>query len=134
MIVDGNTFQALSLVVFLVLVLFFYEVVRSGKNDLEFWQVFATRSDRDNRYYIDHDKIGQLVGLGFSTWVVVYLALHDGLGDGWASVALFGTWLAYCSAMAAFSKVVRGFIKSRWGGGTSTPSSPPMPRPDGDRK
>jgi hypothetical protein len=104
-----NTSEAFNLILLLIIVLAFYRTVNSEKNKLEFWHALSTRS-ADGVIYFDNDKIGQMTGLLFSTWIVCWLAYTDHL-----TIYYFGAWLLYASGMGAFSKWARAMITSRYG-------------------
>jgi len=100
--------DALNLILLLLGLLVFYRVV-NGDNPLEFWHLVSSRS-ADGIVYADNDKIGQLTGLVFSTWVICWLALTKEL-----TVYYFGVWLVYAAGMGAFAKWARAFITDRFG-------------------
>lgn len=100
--------QAFNLILFFAAVWAVYKIVNARNNDLEFWHAFSTRS-ADGRIYLDNDKIGQMTGLAFSTWIVCWLAYTKDL-----TIYFFAAWLIYASGMGAFSKWARAMIADRY--------------------
>ena len=115
-----ETQHAFNLVVLLVLLLTFYRVVHSNNNGLEFWHLLSPRS-ADGQIYLDNDKLGQLVGLMFGTWVICWMTYTEKL-----EILYFAAWLLYASGMGAFSKWARAMITSRYGA-QQPPPKPPEP-------
>ena len=113
---------AFNLIVLLVFLLAFYRIISSGKNKLEFWHFLSSKSV-DGVYHSDLDKLGQIVGLLVSTWVIVWLTYRDLIVKEWTGVAVFAAWLIYASGMGAFSKWARAFISSRYGAQHARPQS-----------
>lgn len=112
---------AFNLVVLLLLALTFYRVVHAAANELEFWHLLSTRS-ADGRIYLDNDKIGQMAGLVFGTWIVCWLAYTNHL-----TIYYFAAWLLYASGMGAFSKWARAMIADRYGAKGKEPEKLPDP-------
>lgn len=100
--------DGLNLILLLLGLLVFYRVI-GGNNPLEFWHLISAKS-ADGKVYVDNDKVGQLVGLAFGTWVICWLALTEHL-----TVYYFGVWLVYAAGMGAFAKWARAFITDRFG-------------------
>ncbi len=107
-----NFHDALNLILLLLGLLVFYRVV-NGNNPLEFWHLVSTKS-ADGIIYTDNDKIGQLTGLIFGTWVMSFLTLTVKALD-WYFVACLAIWFIYCAGMAAFGKWARAFVTDRFG-------------------
>lgn len=103
-----NFHDGLNLILLLLGLLVFYRIV-GGKNPLEYWHLISTKA-ADGIVYLDNDKVGQLTGLIFGTWVICWLAL-----TGHLSVYYFGVWLVYAAGMGAFAKWARAFITDRFG-------------------
>ena len=114
-----ETQHAFNLIVLLVLLLVFYRIVRNEDNELEFWHLLSTRS-ADGKVYVDNDKIGQLTGLLFGTWIVCWLAYTGRL-----EILYFAVWLLYASGMGAFSRWARAMIADRYGREGKRPEEPP---------
>ena len=112
--------HAFNLIALLVLLLVFYRVVKSDDNDLEFWHLLSTRS-ADGKVYVDNEKVGQLVGLLFGTWIVCWLAYTGKL-----EILYFAVWLLYASGMGAFSKWARAMIADRYGRKGKRPEEKPQ--------
>lgn len=83
-------------------------VVNDADNDIAWWHFFATRS-KDGKTYGDITKIGILVGIVASTFIVVSLGEKDELD--WT---VFGIWLVFISGSESFSKWVKTFIETKY--------------------
>lgn len=112
--------DALNLILLLLGLLVFYRIMR-GKNPLEVWHLISTKS-ADGIIYVDNDKIGQLTGLIFGTWVICWLALTQEL-----TPYYFAIWLVYAAGMGAFAKWARAFITDRFGSKGKHPEPEPQP-------
>ena len=112
--------DGLNLILLLLGLLVFYRIIH-GKNPLEFWHMVSAKS-ADGTIYVDNDKVGQLTGLIFSTWVICFLALTKQL-----TVYFFGAWLIYAAGMGAFAKWARAFITDRFGRSGKEPEPPQQP-------
>ena len=111
--------HAFNLVVLLILLLTLYRVVNSAQNNLKWWHLLSTRAS-DGVIYLDNDKVGQMTGLIFGTWVICWLAYTEKL-----EILYFAAWLLYASGMGAFSKWARAIIKDRYGTPQPHPPKPP---------
>lgn len=117
-----NFHEALNLILLLLGLLIFYRVVGDRDNPLEYWHLVSTRS-ADGVVYTDNDKVGQLTGLIFGTWVICWLALTGDL-----TTYYFAIWLVYAAGMGAFAKWARAFITDRFGSKGKQPEpEPPAP-------
>jgi len=112
-----NFHDALNLILLLLGLLVFYRIIK-GTAQLEFWHLISVTS-ADGKVWTDPDKVGQLTGLIFSTWVICWLALTQDL-----TVYYFGVWLVYAAGMGAFAKWARAFITDRFG------KAPVKPEPE----
>lgn len=113
------TFHAgLNLILLLCGLFIFYRLVK-GDNPLEWWHLVSTKS-ADGQIYFDNDKVGQMTGLVFGTWIVCWLALTQDL-----SVYYFGVWLIYAAGMTAFAKWARAFVTDRFGKAPHKPEPEP---------
>ena len=110
--------DALNLILLLLGLLVFYRIMR-GKNPLEVWHMVSARS-ADGIVYVDNDKVGQLTGLIFGTWVICWLALTGDL-----TPYYFAIWLVYAAGMGAFAKWARAFITDRFGAKGKQPEPEP---------
>ena len=111
---------ALNLILLLVGLLVFYRIIK-GSGPLEFWHLVSTRS-ADGIIYTDNDKVGQMTGLVFGTWVVCWMALTHTL-----EIWYFAAWLLYASGMGAFSKWARAMISDRYGSRGKEPEKTDQP-------
>ena len=111
---------AFNLILLLCGLLVFYRIV-SGDNPLEFWHLISTKST-DGVVYVDNDKVGQVLVLLFSTWVIGWLTMTAKL-----EIWYFAAWLLYGSGMGAFSKWARAMISDRYG--AKKDSGPVQPAP-----
>lgn len=100
--------DALNLILLLLGLLVFYRIV-NGNNPLEWWHLVSTKS-ADGIVYFENDKVGQMTGLIFGTWVICWLALTNEL-----TPYYFAIWLVYAAGMTAFAKWARAFITDRFG-------------------
>ena len=116
-----NFHDALNLIL-LLCGLFILNRIVSGDNPLEWWHLVSTRS-ADGKIYFDNDKIGQMTGLVFSTWVVSYITLTVKILDGYY-VACVAIWLIYCAGMTAFGKWARAVVADRFS------KAPQRPEPE----
>lgn len=114
--------DAFNLVLLLIALLTFARIVGDKKNPLEFWHLFGTKA-ADGEYYVDNDRVGQIIGLVFGMWVVGE-CVYQGLMGQWTGVAIFAAWLIYASGMGAFAKWARAFISSRYGRDTERHEEP----------
>ena len=112
--------DALNLILLLLGLLVFYRIMR-GKNPLEVWHMVSAKS-ADGVVYVDNDKVGQLTGLIFGTWVICWLALTGDL-----TPYYFAIWLVYAAGMGAFAKWARAFITDRFGAKGKQPEPEPTP-------
>lgn len=112
-----NFHDALNLILLCLGLLVFYRIIH-GTGPLQFWHMVSAKS-ADGIIYVDNDKVGQLTGLVFGTWVICWLALTQEL-----TVYYFGVWLVYAAGMGAFAKWARAFITDRFG------KSPSKQEPD----
>lgn len=106
--------DAFNLILLLIVVLVVYRVIHDPASPIQFWHAFSTKA-ADGVVYLDIDKVGMLVGLFGSSWVIGWLTYVNKL-----EVIYFIAWLIYCSGMGAFSKWARGIISNRYsknGGG-----------------
>lgn len=115
-----NFHDGLNLILLLCGLLVFYRIIK-GAQKLEFWHLLSTRS-ADGIIYTDNDKVGQMTGLIFGTWIVCWLALTNEL-----TVYYFGVWLIYAAGMTAFAKWARAFVTDRFGSKGKQPESDPQP-------
>ena len=109
--------DALNLILLLCGLLVFYRIIR-GAQQLEFWHLISVTS-ADGKIWTDNDKVGQMTGLVFGTWIVCWLAYTNEL-----TVYYFGVWLIYSAGMTAFAKWARAFVTDRFG------KAPPKTEPD----
>ena len=112
--------DALNLILLLLGLLVFYRIMR-GKNPLEVWHMVSAKS-ADGVVYVDNDKVGQLTGLIFGTWVICWLALTGDL-----TPYYFAIWMVYAAGMGAFAKWARAFITDRSGAKGKQPEPEPTP-------
>jgi len=103
-----NFHDGLNLILLLLGLLVFYRIIK-GTGSLEFWHLLSTKS-ADGIIYTDNDKVGQMTGLVFGTWIVCWLALTNNL-----TPYYFAIWLVYAAGMGAFAKWARAFITDRFG-------------------
>lgn len=116
-----NFHDALNLVLLLLGLLVFYRIIKNTEK-LEFWHLISITS-ADGKVWTDNDKVGQLTGLIFGTWIVCWLALTNEL-----TVYYFGVWLIYAAGMTAFAKWARAFVTDKFGkNGHREPEPPPPP-------
>ena len=101
--------DGLNLILLLCGLLIFYRIVKNAEH-LELWHLVSTTS-ADGKIWTDNDKVGQMTGLIFGTWVICWLALTGDL-----TVYYFGVWLIYAAGMSAFGKWSRAFVTDRFGG------------------
>ena len=113
-----NFHDALNLILLLLGLLVFYRIIKNTEK-LEFWHLISVTS-ADGKIWTDNDKVGQLTGLIFGTWVICWLALTGDL-----TVYYFGVWLIYAAGMTAFAKWARAFVTDRFGGKGKEPEPPP---------
>ena len=113
-----NFHDALNLILLLLGLFVFYRVVKNTEK-LEFWHLISVTS-ADGKVWTDNDKVGQLTGLVFGTWIICWLALTKEL-----TVYYFGVWLIYAAGMTAFAKWARAFVTDRFGAKGKEPESPP---------
>lgn len=109
--------DALNLILLLLGLFIFYRIVKGAK-PLEFWHLISVTS-ANGQVWTDPDKVGQLTGLVFGTWVICYLTLKGDL-----TIYLFGAWLIYAAGMGAFAKWARAFITDRFGSKGKVPEPP----------
>lgn len=109
-----NFHDALNLILLLLGLLVFYRIIKNTEK-LEFWHLISVTS-ADGKIWTDNDKVGQLTGLIFGTWVICWLALTKEL-----TVYYFGVWLIYAAGMTAFAKWARAFVTDRFGKSTHKP-------------
>ena len=117
-----NFHGGLNLILLLCGLLILNRIV-NGNNPLEWWHLVSTKS-ADGIIYFDNDKVGQMTGLVFGTWVVCWLALTNEL-----TVYYFGVWLIYAAGMTAFAKWARAFVTDRFG----SKGKEPEPSPSKDK-
>ena len=110
--------EGLNLILLLCGLLVFYRII-NGKNELEFWHLVSVTSD-DGKVWTDNDKVGQMVGLVFGTWIVCWLALTDEL-----TPYYFAIWLIYAAGMTAFAKWARALVADRFGARGKQPEPEP---------
>ena len=103
-----NFHDGLNLILLLCGLLIFYRIIK-GAEQLEFWHLISVTSS-DGKVWSDNDKVGQMTGLVFGTWIVCWLALTNEL-----TVYYFGVWLIYAAGMTAFAKWARAFVTDRFG-------------------
>ena len=106
--------DGLNLILLLCGLLIFYRIVKNAEQ-LELWHLVSTTS-ADGKIWTDNDKVGQMTGLIFGTWVICWLALTGDL-----TVYYFGVWLIYAAGMSAFGKWSRAFVTDRFGGKGKAP-------------
>lgn len=116
-----NFHDGLNLILLLLGLLVFYRIIK-GAQRLEFWHLISVTS-ADGQIWTDNDKVGQMTGLIFGTWIVCWLTLTVKVVDGYY-VAALAIWLIYCAGMTAFAKWARAFVTDRFG------KSPPKPEPE----
>lgn len=116
-----NFHDALNLILLLLGLFVFYRIVKGAKH-LEFWHLVSTKA-ADGVIYTDNDKVGQLTGLIFGTWIVCWLALTSDL-----TPYYFAIWLVYAAGMGAFAKWARAFITDRFGSKGKVPEPEPTPQ------
>ncbi len=78
-----------------------WKVFTSEDNDLSCWQFIATRA-KDGKHYADLDKLGKVVALFISSWVVLKVA-YDQKMDAY----LLGVYLAFAGAIAGWAAYLR---------------------------
>lgn len=110
--------DGLNLILLLCGLLVFYRIIK-GTQQLEFWHLISTTA-ADGKIWTDNDKVGQMTGLIFGTWVVCWLALTNEL-----TVYFFGVWLIYAAGMTAFAKWARAFVTDRFGSKGKQPEPEP---------
>ena len=113
-----NFHDGLNLILLLLGLLVFYRVIKNTEK-LEFWHLISVTS-ADGKIWTDNDKIGQMTGLVFSTWVISYITLTVKILDGYY-VACVSIWLIYCAGMTAFGKWARAVVSDRF---SKTPQRP----------
>ncbi len=113
--------DGLNLILLLIGLLVFYRIIH-GDNPLKIWHLISVKS-QDGNIYVDNDRVGQLTGLIFGTWVICWLALTKQLNPYY-----FAIWLIYAAGMTAFAKWARAFVTDRFGskGKQPEPEQPPQ--------
>ncbi|MDO8703305.1 MAG: hypothetical protein Q7J84_00015 [Sulfuricaulis sp.] len=115
-----NFHDGLNLILLLLGLFVFYRLVKSAEQ-LEFWHLISVTS-ADGKIWTDNDKVGQMTGLVFGTWIVCWLALTNEL-----TVYYFGVWLIYAAGMTAFAKWARAFVTDRFGKAPAVREPDPPP-------
>lgn len=113
-----NFHDALNLILLLCGAFVLYRLV-NGNNPLQWWHLVSTRS-ADGDVYFDNDKVGQMTGLIFGTWVICWLALTTEL-----TPYYFAIWLIYAAGMTAFAKWARALLTDRFGSKGREPEPKP---------
>lgn len=96
--IEQFTLQHTTLVVIFVLLgILLWKVMRSEENTIEWWQFISTRGP-DGKHYADVDKLGKVVGIIVSSWVVTTNKTNE---------AMLFIYLAYVGAVGGWSAYLR---------------------------
>ena len=112
-----NFYDGLNLILLLCGLFIFYRII-DGNNPLQLWHLLSVRA-ADGTVFTDNDKIGQMTGLVFGTWIVCWLALTAEL-----TPYYFAIWLIYAAGMTAFAKWARAFVTDKFGSKGKEPEPP----------
>lgn len=116
-ITEPKVLSGLAVLAFIVIAVW---RTMSGENPLEWWH-FISSKGADGKDYADIDKLGKVVALFISSWVMMVMTFNSKM-----DAMMMMTYLAYAGAVGGWS----AYLRARTGAfpaGAATPLNVPPP-------
>jgi hypothetical protein len=96
-----NPQVALIVAIFVFFSFVLSRIVNAVENPLQWWHFISTRA-ADGNQYADIDKLGKIVGIVVSSFIVLLMTHHDKM-----DAVVLGVYLAFVGGIAGYSAYLR---------------------------